>query len=195
MKRGFTLIELLVVVIIIGILTAVALPKYQKAVEKSRLTEAVTLLDQLMKGEQIYYLDTGNFTPNLRKLLIEMPGLSSGNDEVSSLDASYYTISLLDGGSRAKADRKGDSAAGPSLNYVIDSAGNITRYCNDSTAKIKLCAGLRQSAEWEATEYTEPEPESEPEEEESNSTPVSGAMCPPGMERDEFCDCVPSSGR
>ena len=73
-SRAFTLIELLVVVLIIGILAAVAVPQYQQAVEKSRATEALSILKTIATANRTYYLTHGTYPTNIEELDIEIPG-------------------------------------------------------------------------------------------------------------------------
>src|SRR5688572_28784531 len=54
-RKGFTLIELLIVVVIIGILAAIAIPKFGKTREKAYFSAMKSDLKNLQAGEEIYY--------------------------------------------------------------------------------------------------------------------------------------------
>ena len=52
MKKGFTLVEILVAVLIMGVLVTMAVPMYEKAIEKSRVAEARAMLKRLYEAKR-----------------------------------------------------------------------------------------------------------------------------------------------
>ncbi|MGG6268602.1 type IV pilin-like G/H family protein [Leptolyngbya sp. AN10] len=66
--QGFTLIELLVVIIIIGILSAIALPSFLNQANKGKQSEAKTYVGTLNRTQQAYFLEKGKFAASLDEM-------------------------------------------------------------------------------------------------------------------------------
>jgi len=90
MKKGFTLIELLVVVLIIGILSAVALPQYQKSVTRARMAEALIATKAIYDAEQIYHMENGEYTNLFENLILNYPIQSDNPSRVKLTHGSCY---------------------------------------------------------------------------------------------------------
>lgn len=77
MKQGFTLIELLVVVLIIGILSAVALPQYEKSVNRARGAEAVLAAKTVADAANLYFFERRQYPTATSELTVKVPDLKN----------------------------------------------------------------------------------------------------------------------
>lgn len=154
-KKGFTLIEMLVVVLIIGILAAVALPQYFKAVEKSRSTEALQVLGTIAAAEERYRLSSSEnvYTKNFADFDVSFTNIDGTDASGETLTTKNFTIKLDDTNGTVTATR-GGTAAGvgtDSSKYTITRefrSGKVT--CNDSASGSvglnKMCRSLGLAA-------------------------------------------------
>lgn len=127
MNKGFTLIELLVVVLIIGILASIALPQYTKAVERARMVEAVQVLSDITKAENLFRMQTGRYAASKERLdtgdiVVPLPGNNwLLNEDLGDPSNAAITVS-----------RQGGMYDGASLTVELFEDGSIDKTCDDN---------------------------------------------------------------
>ena len=83
-RKGFTLIELLIVVVIIGILAAIAIPKFANTKQKAYITAMKSDLRNLVTAEEAYFADSSQYTGTVGNLKfqstnsVSAPTISTG---------------------------------------------------------------------------------------------------------------------
>jgi type IV pilus assembly protein PilA len=73
-RRGFTLIELLIVVTVIGLLAAIAIPRFNNMKEKANVATMQTALKNLGQAEETYFAEHGEYTASLDSLNFQPSG-------------------------------------------------------------------------------------------------------------------------
>lgn len=101
--EGFTLIELLVVIIIIGILSAIALPSFLNQANKGKQSEAKQYVGTMIRSQQAFYMEKGRFATNLADM--SQPIANSTTNYAYSMPTGSATHSLNLGTSTAPALR------------------------------------------------------------------------------------------
>ena len=148
-NKGFTLIELLVVVLIIGILSAVALPQYQKAVEKARAAEALSNISSFAKALEVWKLanpgKNGTFTGRgdlVGQLDIDIPSdwvEGTGDDRYLKSCSKNFCYGVY-GADNVDAYRANSSTYKYGIEYFLDDPHyECVAY---SEADLKICNSL-----------------------------------------------------
>ena len=145
-KKAFTLLELLVVVLIIGILAAIALPQYNKAVWKSRFVQAKTIAKNIANSEEVYFTANGQYTNNFTDLDVDL----SPNSYNDKQDTAYFNWGncLLNVGTNDERRREVQCFIyknGKSyLRYVLEFYGG-TYFINRDWKAKRLCVATGEN--------------------------------------------------
>jgi prepilin-type N-terminal cleavage/methylation domain-containing protein len=93
-RKGFTLIELLIVVVIIGILAAIAIPKFAATKDKAKLASVKTDLRNMMTAQEAYFSDYSTYGSFAQLQTASNFTLSTGNTGAAVGATSGFTATV-----------------------------------------------------------------------------------------------------
>ena len=91
-RKGFTLIELLIVVVIIGILAAIAIPKFAATKDKAKLASVKTDVRNVETAEEAYFSDFATYGSFAQLQTASNFSLSTGNTMTVTAATNGYTV-------------------------------------------------------------------------------------------------------
>ncbi|MDE5093324.1 MAG: type IV pilin-like G/H family protein [Trichodesmium sp. St11_bin5] len=157
-EEGFTLIELLVVIIIIGILSAIALPSFLNQANKAKQSEAKQYIASIAKGQQAYYAEEGTFITDIGNVDTLGLGIKTATDNYT-----YALESNVVGGNNGVNAYTEEAASGlrvyAGLIYLTEASGaltSVTVMCEGDAAAAPSAPGTGKTACGETTSFTKP---------------------------------------
>ncbi len=133
-NKGFTLIELMIVVVIIGILAALAIPRFMQATTKSKQSEAKQILKQIYTMERTYRQENGVYYAGGPADSSTGTALATLGVEVMPSALYSYTVTVTAGTAfTATATATGLDDDATNDVWTIDQNGNLVNTTNDVT--------------------------------------------------------------
>ncbi|MGB2769448.1 MAG: type II secretion system protein [Candidatus Zixiibacteriota bacterium] len=137
-QKGYTLIELFVVVVIIGVIAALAIPRFMQSTAKTKQGEAQLILKQVYEMQRAYRQEKDSYYPSDGSTIVVQPGGTFGPLGVELMPSARYSYSLtanrtgfvVTAGSRDANGLDDDATLDV---WTIDQTGTLTCVTDDAT--------------------------------------------------------------
>lgn len=137
-QKGYTLIELFVVVVIIGVIAALAIPRFMQSTAKTKQGEAQLILKQVYEMQRAYRQEKDSYYPSNGSTIVVQPGGTFGPLGVELMPSARYSYSITASRTSFVATAGSKDASGldddATLDvWTIDQTGTLTCVSDDAT--------------------------------------------------------------